>query len=164
MAFNTNIYNINWNKLVSWLIPSPLFKPKLFAWLKGLVSPINKTHGDLLTFRKQKLYELGITPQVCYLQKLLNDRFDYVGRGIYISDGTKSTDVWLALDSENNDLWLPLDGETEPIWLPLDNEVGANAAHFVVNVPTNIVFNEAIAKSLLNKNKLPSRRYRFNYY
>lgn len=90
MPINGNIYSVNWNKLISWLMPTALFKPKMFGWLKSLAAPISTLHGDLLAFRKQKKYELEITGQVCKLETLLNDRFDNNLRRIYILDGEKS--------------------------------------------------------------------------
>lgn len=164
MPINKNIYNVNWNKLTSWLIPTVLFKPKMFAWCKSLVAPISTLHGLLISFRSQKLYELSVTSQVCKLQKLLNDYFDESQRRIYIDDGVKSPKKYVFKQSEFVPLSIYTAAETTPTFIYTTGEVAATVAHFVVNIPTGLSYDVNVLKSILNIYKLPSRKYKIQAF
>ena len=159
MPINSNIYNVNWNKLVSWLLPSELFKPKMFAWWKALVAPISTLHGSFLAFRKQKNYELAITGQVCLLEKLLNDKFDNTQRRIYITDGEKSKRKYAFTVNEFVPLPIYTEGENKPLFIYQDGEINSITYHFIVNVPNTLRFNNDVMINLLNTFKLPSRKF-----
>lgn len=159
MPFNKNIYAVNWNKLVSWLLPNELFKPKMFAWCKALIAPISSLHGSFLAFRKQQNYELSITGQVCLLEKLLNDKFDNTLRRIFITDGEKSKRKYAFTKNEFVPLPIYTEGENKPVFVYLDGEINSLTYHFIVNVPTGLRFNNDVMISVLNSFKLPSRKY-----
>ncbi len=159
MPINKNIYAVNWNKLVSWLLPSELFKPKMFAWCKALIAPISTLHGLFLAFRKQKNYELAITGQVCLLEKLLNDKFDTAQRRIYITDGEKTKRKYAFTASEFVPLPTYTVAENKPLFIYQDGEISTTTYHFIVNVPTILRFNNDVMISLLNTFKLPSRKF-----
>ncbi len=164
MPINSNVYNVNWNKLVSWLTPARLFLPKVFALLKALVSPISSLHGLFISFRKQKLYDLSINSQVCRLEKLLNDKFDSVQRRIYITDGEKSKRKYIFKRSELVPLPVYLDAESNPTFIYKDAEITTITYHFIVNVPLGIKYKEAVINSLLNTYRLPSRKYKLETF
>ena len=164
MPVNSNIYKVNWNRVVSWLIPSTLFQPKMFAFCKALVAPVSTLHNSFLAFRKQRLYDLTITPQVCYLQKLLNDKYDADLRRIFIGDGKRGDDVYVFQDAENEPLFVFQDAESNPVWIFNDGEVGNAPAHFIVNIPNDVVYDVFALRSLINIYKLPSRRYQIQTF
>lgn len=145
---------------MSWLLPSELFKPKMFAWCKALVAPISSLHGSFLAFRKQKNYDLSITGQVCLLEKLLNDKFDNTLRRIYIEDGEKSKRKYIFKRNEFVPLPIYTTAETTPIFFYLNGEITTITYHFIANVPTGLSYNNDVMKSVLNIYKLPSRKYK----
>lgn len=163
MPFNTKIYNVNWNKLTAWLIPDELFKAKVFVLCKSMIVFVSTIHIDFLNFRKQKMYELAITPQICWLVLLLNDRFDFVQRRIYIEDGAKGDNVYLFQDDEGDSIYAFQDSELENNWVFNDSEVGSTPAHFIVYLPSVLAAKEDMIKSILNINRLPSKRYQIQY-
>lgn len=165
MAINANIYKINWYKLVSWLLPNPLYKPKMFAWCKALVAPISSLHTNFLQFRKQKLYELSITPQVGSLAAMLNKRYDGVQQRIYITNGERGENIYLFQDDEEGaDLYIFLDAETQATYVYNDSEVGNNPAHFIVHIPLALAINIDELKALINTYKLPSKRFQIQRF
>jgi len=159
MPINKNIYTVNWNRLVGWLIPATLFQPKMFAWCKSLVAPISSLHGFFLAFRKQKNYELAITGQVCLLEKLLNDKFDNSLRRIFITDGEKSKRKYAFTVNEFVPLPIYKEDENKPLFIYQDGEIATTTYHFIVNVPTALTLDNAVLISILNTFKLPSRKY-----
>jgi hypothetical protein len=86
MPYNRNIYNINWVKFVTELTPIRWRMVKHLVWLRAMAA----TWGDLYIrfriYRASIKYQLLITPQVCFLEKALNDRYDTVLRRIFIED------------------------------------------------------------------------------
>lgn len=159
MPINGNIYSVNWNKLISWLMPTALFKPKMFGWLKSLAAPISTLHGDLLAFRKQKKYELEITGQVCKLETLLNDRFDNNLRRIYILDGEKSKRRFIYSKAEQYTQPVYTVAENRPFYIYQQNEITTTTYHFIVKVPSGLVYDADVMVSVLSSFKMPSKKF-----
>lgn len=159
MPINTNIYKINWNKLVSWLIVSQLFQPKMYAWCKGLVAPVSTAMVDLMKFRKQRLYHLSITPQVFSLEKMLNNKFDTTLRRIFISEGTNDKKIFVCKRSEDNPLNTFKTAEAKPVYVYLRSELNTTVVHFVVNAPAVLSLDLNVVRSLVDIYKLPDKNY-----
>ena len=96
---NPKIYNIDFKKLVRWLTPNRLRKSKMLAWLNLLVSPVVSTYQNFLAFRKQKLYELGLSPLVVDVERLLRDKYDFTLRRIYIGDAQDKQTTYIPVRS-----------------------------------------------------------------
>lgn len=156
---NSAIYNIIYSKLTRWLTPSVLKQAKFLSWLNIIVSPVITIYNDLIRFRFQKLYELGITPQVVYLQKLLNDRFDFVARRITIVDSIEHDVLYIYTDAELKPVYIKTDGEAAPTFIYTDAEIGIVPNDFVVKVPAAVVFNMNEMISLLKQFKLSSKQF-----
>jgi hypothetical protein len=77
------MFNIDFDNLIQFLMPTNWRKPKFFSWLKLILSHLNRLYSEFLAFRTQKLYDINFTGQVMYLEKLLNDTFSVTG--IYIA-------------------------------------------------------------------------------
>lgn len=156
---NNAIYDIIYNKLLSWLTPTMLRKQKMLAWIAIIISPVQFIYQDLLRFRTQKLYELSITPQVVYLQKLLNDRYDYVDRRIRIVDALDAEPIYLFVRTENHPVYFFKRSENKPVYLYTRGESGVLRNDFVVQVPSAISFQNLEMKSLIQTNKLTSKKF-----
>ena len=156
---NNAIYNIVYTRLKLWLTPGLLTKAKLLAWLGIMVAPVQFLYQDLLRFRTQKLYELAITPQVCYLQKMLNDRYDYVQRRIVIVDAMEQDPVYIFRTSENKPQFFYRRSENQPVYFFTRGESGALRNDFVIQVPAAIVFPSAEMRSLVQTYKLAGKKF-----
>jgi hypothetical protein len=159
MQFERKIYYFNWRKLIRWLTPQPLRKPRFLAFLRGFVSGVQYSHAAFIDFKISTEYTLTITPQVCYLEKMLNDRFDFLQRRIYITDGANVAALWLALDIEDKSLWLALDAENEPLWLPVDNELSIFGGDFTIVIPADVVYDADELAARVNMYKLASKQW-----
>lgn len=158
------VYDIDFAKLVRWLLPRKIRNSRLIEWLYALTGPVVYLYQDFLRFRKQKLYELMITPQVCYLEALLNDRYDFTARGIYIVDAIEYPPLYLALDSELDPVYLATDAEADPVYLPTDGESGSLTDDFIIMVPASVVFNEQEMRSLVNVYKLAGMKFKIQIF
>lgn len=154
----SRIFDINYNTLIRWLVPVALRAPVTLAWLGVLCWPIIKLYQVFSRNRSANLYRLQITGQVCFLEKMLNDRYDPAERRIYISEATERPPLYLYQDAENKPVYL---GE-----MPLyqDTEFGINLDDFVVFVHNMIIFEFNEMRSLVNLYKLAGTRYSVQFY
>jgi hypothetical protein len=129
-----------------------------------MVSQVSFLYQIFLKQREANLYGLGITPQVCYLEKMLNDRFDFIQRRVYIGDPTRK-DVWnLYVDDELKPVNLYVDDENEPITTYTDMEGGEGTVDFVVYVPSGLSLNENEMRALLDIYKVAGKTYYIETY
>lgn len=70
------MYNVDWDLLVSNLLPWYKRKQKVKDYLHVLIQPLKQLHSQFITYRDDTLYSLAITSQVIYLEKYLNDKFN----------------------------------------------------------------------------------------
>lgn len=94
------IYNIQWRTLVNLLLPIILRKPVVSNLLYVFVSPLRRLHREFIGFRGRTEQELSYNSQVCYLRKILNDKFDNALRRITIEDGRMYNPQWVYRRAE----------------------------------------------------------------
>lgn len=153
-------YTIDYNKLIKWLIPIPFFGKRIYAFLRVMIVELKAVYNAMLSQKDNFIYYLTITPQVVYLEKMLNDRYDFFERRIYLLDGRNFDALYIYKKIEEQPVlfYRKSEGST-PIYLYLKSEVGNDASDFVVCVPSVVVFNEAEMKSLINTFKLAGTIY-----
>lgn len=155
---NNNIYNVNWRKLLLWLIPTPLRKLYLLQWLIAITWPLQRLFNQLLSFRDFTLYWLGINSQVCYLEKMLNDRYDPILRRIYIERPPSFDPTYIFLSAELKPVYLYTAAENNPIHLWTKGETLIGGVDFYVVVPFAVGWPNFIEmNALIDKNKLPDK-------
>jgi hypothetical protein len=103
--------------------------------------------------RNKNLYDLQITPQICYLEKMLNDKFDNTQRRIFISDGERKNDIYVFLRIENNPVYLRTYNEKSPIYLYSENEKGIVNYAFYVNLPVELNSTDTVNSVTVSVNK-----------
>lgn len=79
-------YNINYGKLSTLLLPMCLRGARLQSIASVLMSPLAAMRSELVTFKDEKHYRMTHNGQTCYLRAALNDRFDPIERGIFITE------------------------------------------------------------------------------
>ena len=160
--YDTDYFLLIWRQ-----IPTELRDEVLYEWLKALCVPVVTLNGAFLTNRNNNLYRLAHNSQVPYLTAALNDVFDPVDRGIYLTDGPVNLALYEYQDAEEQPVWLGLvseEGSTpypDPETLYLDSETVGGGFQFIVNVPVAVEslpnYNEAWMRSVVNEYRLASR-------
>lgn len=97
------MFNVNLATVINWLLPTFMRGATLRALLKSFVTTMQNLHNSLDAFRTRKRYELSITAQVIWLEKMLNVIFDPVDGGIVIEDLGNSKDLFLFNENEGNE-------------------------------------------------------------
>ncbi len=162
-------FDVDYDNLVPQLLPVKLRQPVMTAWLRVLVSPVKWVFNLFKSNRKDNLYVLAHDGQVCYLEAALNDAFDSIARGIYITDGPFEDPLFLYLDSETRPLWLGLVSEVgstsypDPEVLYTDGETYGLGICFIVHVPLLVSlgpgYDVTRLKAIVDKYRLPGRSY-----
>lgn len=87
--------NINWLKIIKENVPFFLRTPVRMDWILSMISAINQIYQEFIIQQKVYVYKIRFNGQVIYLEKILNDKFDPVGTGIYIIDGNTNVATYL---------------------------------------------------------------------
>ncbi|MFI5196962.1 MAG: hypothetical protein ACHQD8_07715, partial [Chitinophagales bacterium] len=167
--FKVSVFDVDYNVLVKQLLPVRLRQSKIFAWLKCLLAPVKWLYNLFKIYRDNNLYMLAHNSEVCYLEAALNDTFDSINRGIYLSDGVYVDPVYIYLVPELKPVFIDLASEIgtsvipapDPVPLYLDEEIyaGIGAYTFIVNVPVAVTFDMARLRALVDLYRLPGKKY-----
>ena len=145
-------------------MPTFLRKPIITAFVSAIASVFNTLRGRVSANRDRNLYNLSITPQVCFLEKALNDKFDSTPRRIYITNGVWRSFLPIFLRAENKPIALYLDSENQPIPLYLQIENGFVNESFIVNVPSELQPFEQDLNGIVMAFKLAGKTFTINYF
>ena len=80
------MFSIDFRQLVYNILPHFLRKAGALAYLYAAVKQLKDLNTTFTTFRNTTNYNLSFTGQTIYLEHYLNDQFDPVGSGIYITN------------------------------------------------------------------------------
>jgi len=152
-----NWYKINFDRLANLFTPELLKKESMMAVLRCFMRPMTTIYNLFLSFKAETDYKLSHNSQVCYLQAVLNDAFDYSDRRIYIEDAPVLE--WTRL------LWT--EAEDKPIMLGVfmlqsEKFIGSDSIDFIVFVPNALGLNDndfVKMNALLRYYKLAGKRY-----
>jgi hypothetical protein len=161
---NERIYDIGYKKLVTQLVPQVLRKPKLISLLYALADPVVYVYNLFLINRRNNLYKLMITPQVCYVEMALNDKYDSTGRRIQIIRPKSYDPIFLYKKIENKTQYLYRKSETgkPKTWLIQKQEAAAFQYDFIVKVPATIAFNINEMMAVIDNYILPDKVYKIS--
>lgn len=140
------------------MLPIRLRKAKLLlAILNSVGSVLNSLFIDFKTWLRDRYYDLSITPQVCFIEKLLNDEFDRDLRRIYISEPARLTTNFFYRETDGKNWYFGNDkffADDTRFNYPYD---------FIINLPTEIIINKERLTALVNKYKLLGKTYRLKW-
>lgn len=144
--------NVNFRQLLMILLPISL---RVSGWIKTILNAVatqlNNVKDSFDVVLSLINYDIRITPQICYLEKVLNDHFQTTPR-IEIIDGS------IFLTMYFTESW-----QSEMEYFDDDNFMGDSFVgndDFVIMVPSGLTqddLNYIIA--VVNKYKLPSKTF-----
>jgi hypothetical protein len=159
------MFNIDLNKIIRWLMPHYLVKPKHIAWLTVLLSPVVWLYAQFLTYRDAKLLEATINSQVNRFNLALQQTFG--NNGIFIlhpSAFLTQNYIYLELEGATPEFdYLAIDAHTpvdyDFLQLEYDSEID-----FIVRVPTALASMQDVIAAFVNKYKFYDKRFRIELY
>lgn len=149
-----HVFDIDFKKLLRWMIPIRLRMPRVLSFLNSFKNEVTKTYLLFKSNRGANLYRIAITPQVCLLERLLNDRYDFTQRRIYIDDGIDYPPTYIYRTDELKPIYLG----TQIIYTA--GESGNLKDDFVIYVPSDISFEDAEMSSLVKAYKLAGTKFK----
>lgn len=139
-------------KLVQLLLPGFLRTSKMVAWVKVFVTHLAVLQESLYQFAGMVSKEIKMSPQVIYLEYILNNRY---GRtDIFISDGFQ-LGPWIYPVGETPDQEFFLDQNDSVLWTHHDEVV----VDFIVNIPDVLEDEIPIIAATVQKYKLPGKHF-----
>ena len=148
-------FNLDYNILSVQLLPTFLRKNSLVSFLKALIEPIDKLYYTWFIWRKENLYKLAHTGQVCYLRKVLNDRFDVDLRRIRIGNGNQFERVYIFTTAEHKPKYV------DELWLHPRTDYADTGVDFIVYAPSELLSqNNYEMNALINFYKEGVKRYK----
>lgn len=160
---NKNYYNIGYSRLALLLLLTMLRQDLIVAFVTALVRPFTVIHSDFDTYRAQ--VDTSVNSQVCYLEYLLNNAYDYYDRRIIIRDAPINYDDFFLFDEPTGKAVMISDGD-DPAWWVDDGKLGTINADFEVVFPKGYELSqneEKALRGLINNNKLASKKYIITY-
>lgn len=162
---NKNYYKISFSRLALLLTPTRLRQKSFVALTSALVRPLS-----VLSDRLQKYVnslDADVYCQVCYLEGVLNDTYDYYDRRIFIRDTPLNFDDFLLhKELTKKPIMLSKEGAGDPYILVRHNMLGTSITDFDVVFPYGYNMSDDDMRqltSLINSNKLASKKYRIVY-
>lgn len=150
-----------YRRLVVSMLPIVLRKPTTIGLLNAMITPVMVLQGLFNEFRRQTSYDLSINGQVCFLQKMLNDRFDVSLRRITIEDANTFQRLYLYTRNENKPISLHTRAENKPVYLFKKEDFADTGFDFYVNL-NGVTLTEqelVLMRILLNQYKLTTKTY-----
>jgi hypothetical protein len=148
-------YKIDYKRLVVLLLLTFMREPIMVSYLWALISPIDSLYYKWSLFRNDNLYKLEHTGQICYLRKVLNDRFDVSERRIYIGDGNRYERQYLYTTAENRPRYLGT------MYLHQNSDYADTGVDFIVYAPIEIINTSPYElKALIDFYKMGGKRYK----
>lgn len=162
---NKNYYNISYPRLALLLLPTMLRQDMEGALLTALVRPLTVIHSDLTAYIVS--VNTTVNSQVCYMQSMLNDAYDYYERRIIVRDAPISYDDFFLFDEPTGKAVMLSDAGTgDPVLWVDGDKLGTTVPDFEVVFPKGYTFTnseEKALRSLINNNKLASKKYTIVY-
>lgn len=133
-------------------------------WLKGAIRPVTYLYLQFVYFRNRIVYELRITPQICYMEKALNDRWDVSLRRIYITAGPQRNPLILhrKIELKHEGFFTKSEGQHKLLWTK--SEVGNYGVDFIINIPLLLPFDIDELNAFVEEIKLVTKTYRVQLY
>lgn len=171
------MYDINFNQLISWLIPPVIKSNYLPLLLNAFMTPIRRNYRIFMQNKADAEYRLKNNSQVCYLSKVLNDRFDMELREIQVVDSQRYQQLYIYTKDDNMDVFIYSETEVnskendkgEPIvgkFIRPRTDFADSGVDFCVSVPARVKLNNSQKyemQSLINSYKLAGKRYKIVY-
>jgi hypothetical protein len=158
------IYNVDFLRLVQWLVPPYLRQANTMNWLKVLVTPIITLYSNWRRYYNDVNARIAITPQVCFLEGACNDAIDPVERRIYFEDTPGYLVQLIHTDEAQNPFRLFIENyghNAQIINIHDDSAYDGNGVDFNVLVPFVIdMAQEYRLRSILQTYKLAGKSFK----
>ena len=165
-VFENNFFNLGINLIPHfWRYRKTGEENDLVPLVRSTLSPVQELGDDLLALQEEIADFLNYNGQHTVLEEYLNDKYDDVLRGIYITENNIASqiliiDLYLDGEIDPSELSIYLDGESQPqpFSLYLDGE-SQDLFTFTINIPVAVVYDETTLRSQLTNYVVAGNNY-----
>lgn len=154
------LFKIAYNILIKLLFPMFMQGARLLAFMESLIAPIKSMRDDYSKFRDGNMYKLEHNSQVCYLEAVVNDRYDAGLRRLRVVDGATQQPLYIFQVTEQKPVPLYLESENSPVYLYQESEYYGSGEDFIVEVPNFIDYDINEFTALVKYYRLPSKTFK----
>lgn len=160
MRFNKKIYDYGWQRLANWMVPIPMRKGVFRQLYESVVVALKMVHQWFMIFKRATEYKLTITPQVVYLERMLNDRFDVEDRRIYILEEPliETCELYLTIEAKPRILPKIAEGGSTVVLYTKTEPIFGNG-DFTIKVPASLEYEADEMHAMTDQYKLPHSKY-----
>ena len=154
-------YNTNYSYLATLLLPVRLRAVLITALLRAMVHPLDRINDSFVKYRDNLI--TSSSSQVCYLQAMLNDEFDYLERRIKIR--TTAIDLMSLITHDiktDRRILVPSADNKNRVLLNARYQIGSSLKDFEIVFPAGYTLSESEQtklKLIVNRHKLASKKY-----
>lgn len=153
-----NVFNVNWNRFVLFILPKALQKQLVISLINSCVLPLKTNHSMFLNFKKEANYKVKHTGQIVYLQKMLNDKYDTYLRRIKLENITPKQTLLGYYVEDSKPVFAYTMENAIPVFVY--NTIDYyNEFDFKVIIPTTLSAFKSQMKTQINYYKLFSKKY-----
>lgn len=145
------------NTFISFLLIKLRAAKNLLAFFNCVGDVLNSLMFNYKSWLRDRHYEISITPQVCYIEKMLNDEFDRTQRRIYISEPARLQTNYFYRETDGKN-WYFGSGK-----FFADDTRFKYPYDFIINMPIGLMINKERLTALVNKYKLLGKTYRLKW-
>ena len=146
-------YSFDIRKMIRWLMPYFLYKPKHYAWLQVLLAPVINQYNAFLAYRQLQLANATINSSVNRLTQALWDNFDST-QSIYLVQNENFQDeayIYLESDGVTPEYdYLESEDHEPAVYDYLESELFTNV-NFIVRIPVAIVADSELIYAFVKK-------------
>lgn len=154
-------YNTNYSYLATLLLPVRLRAVLTTALIRAMVQPLDRINDSFVKYRDSLI--TSSSSQVCYLQAMLNDEFDYLERRIKIR--TTAIDLMSLITHDiktDRRILVPSADSNNRTLLNARYQIGSSLADFEIVFPKGYTLSkpeQIKLKLIVNRHKLASKKY-----
>jgi hypothetical protein len=138
LIFQFLMFRINIYVLIKMILADrAYFQPVRLSWLRVFLSQVRELYCEFYKYRKDSLRELSYTGQRAYLERYLNDRWDFYNRGITVTNEPPYIRLFVATKLEAEPLYIGAHSETPKTFISAHPE-NNRTVDFIVEVPNYV--------------------------
>jgi len=168
---NSNVYIIDFERLINWLNATFLRAPKYIKYLQAILTPLQRFYNNFMLYKADAIYRVSHNSQKCYMQKVLNDKFDNDLRRIEIRNARIFEPNWFYHPEDDKPLFFYDPEDNKPVYFYDPADFNGDGVDFTVVVPLDmqpatpqdtLIF-ETKLKAFVDYYKLYTKNYIITY-
>jgi hypothetical protein len=130
------------------------------SWIYSLVRPLKELNIPFVSYTANVDYALGFTAETNVLEQFLNEQFDPLGFGIFITNIDDIDHQFIFTKAENKPPeYIFNKSEMEPPYYLLTKNELNQSIKFIINVPLAVVFDPIIMRERVDFYNTAGKNY-----